>query len=94
MMNAYLTDGQMRRVHQLLNQLGWMEQKPTLVHSFSDGVAGSVKELYPGQAQALIVYLEAEEQRRQPAGLSEQRGLAEAANRMRNKILSCCHDMK
>lgn len=71
-----------KQLHALLNQAGLSSQKTALVLSFSNGRSESSKDLTNFETRQLIAYLQ---------GLpnAEQ----EAANRMRRKMLSYCHEM-
>lgn len=76
-----ITPSQNRRLHQLLNDLGLMEDKKELVRSFTNGRAESSKELSVDEAKRLIFHLEGIHKTDDPA------------DRRRKKVLAICYNM-
>lgn len=77
-----ITAAQNRRLHQLLNETGLIEDKKDLVRSFTNGRAESSKELSVKEANRLILHLEGFHQTHDPA------------DRMRKKIFAICHHLQ
>ncbi len=71
-----------KQLHALLNQTGLSGQKANLIHSFTNGRSTSSKDMSNLECHQLIAYLQ---------GLPNDE--QEAANRMRRKMLSYCHEM-
>ena len=85
MRTTLITPAQNRRLHQLLNQLGLLDDKAGLVSYFSAKRTTSTKELAEHQAQALIEHLAG----LQPPTAAPQRPANDdAANRMRRKLFA------
>jgi hypothetical protein len=78
----YITPSQNRRLHQLLNQLGLMSDKASLIRSYSQIDSTSSKDLLQGEARMLIKHLE---------GLLPQQD--DPADRMRKKMLMYGYEM-
>jgi len=65
-----VTASQIKKIHILLRQKGLMDQKEAMLHSFSDGVASSTKDLTYDEAKQWIAFLmddQAETQNKQKA---------------------------
>lgn len=56
-----ITAAQIKKIHVLFNQLGWMEDKPHFIEKVSGGRTTSTKELTSVEAQYLIRHLLGEE---------------------------------
>lgn len=88
-MTTPINNNQIKRIHFLLRASGLQAQKQSLVVGFSKGRCESTKNLSFEEARQLINYLQAEANSSPVGG-----GREVAANRMRRKILSYCHNMK
>jgi hypothetical protein len=78
-----------RQLHALLTQAGAMQHKQELVSGFTQGRTVHSSEMHQHEAEALIRFLRAHLQERQPAAATA----ANRADRMRKKILAICHTL-
>jgi hypothetical protein len=94
-MNIYRTFQQNKRLHQLLGELGTSaEDKASMVCSFTEGRTEKSSEMYQGECNNLIHYLQGQLEQKQLSGeILTKEEMAVRCNTMRRKILSCCHQM-
>lgn len=84
-------------LHAELNRAGWMEHKPDLVTSFTEGRTHHSSEMNDAEARELISHIRRNNPKTKSARQFETTGIpasSNAADKMRKKILSMCHKMQ
>lgn len=79
---------QLRRLHQLLNALGLMEEKQHLVRQYTNGRTSSSRDMMPHEASALIKGLEGLQKPQVQPYIPTAHDQAASADIMRKKIIS------
>lgn len=83
--NAKINTGQSKRIHQLLTQLGLMDEKMSYVRQYSSGRTASSTGLFHAEAQRLITDLE------KASMTPESKEKWEKTKKMRNKVCALLH---
>lgn len=88
MLNTKVTDmhTQHKRIHVLLSKLGLMEQKPSLVSSFTNGRTERSSEMTEAEAKGLATWLQ-----QQTNGMNS--GELVSCDRMRKNLIAIAYEM-
>ena len=81
-----ITPSQKRRLHQLLNELGYMAYKSQIIGSYTEGREEHSSEMRYAEAISAIAGLEAEVEKRKKVN-------ADRTNRMRRKLIALCYQV-
>jgi hypothetical protein len=88
------TPGQMKRIHQLLNQTGKMDAKVDLVNYYTKGRETSTKEMLYYEANDLIKHLEAFQKQESIQKIPTSEQLKnQSCDRMRKKIIAMLREI-
>lgn len=87
-----LAPWQSKRLHQLLNQTGKMNEKAELVKHYTKDRTTSSKEMYYYEVASLIAHLESYQNTFSKSAAAAP--VPDAADKMRKKIIALAHEMK